>query len=882
MDAHKTRILWLICALIGLSAAVRFYGIDTQSLWFDEGWSAFAAARPTLLDAWNADTTNPPLYYVLLNIAAHLWGDSAFGLRVFSFFCGLLGVALSARLGRSLFGPRAAVFAAGVAAFSPLLWWAAQEARMYTLLALLVLAAAWGWHAVLRGPNRWGWGVLWAAELGLLYAHNTGPIAAVWLNVVTLLAWLVLRSARRPDWRLWIAGQVGVALLWLPYFVNRYLLLSSANSAVGSAPEIGLPLLKRIWSAFWVGNWTLINSPGYPRVEDTLYGFAFFVFLLVLVLWPRTRAGLWLAVHALLLTVGLVAGLMVLGNELHGRYLVMVAPLLAVGLGAGMARTRPRTLGWVALLSLVPILFLVIGYTRDPVFQHDDARAMVQFYADELTAEDTVLAWSYADRYELAYYWDRLGVTAKRVTLPEGADLDEITPLIPSSGRVALNVWYTQRADYRGMMRCLLSHGAPRTATEFITYGMSNLLFSDRGVPLPQMRPLAISSSVAQVEAVGEIFSRPADDSLCLPVELILNQQTPAELKAALVAYSPDGREIARADAVFAQADQQTSVSAAVGSRLTAYPLLELPFGAPPGGYRLALRLYDETELSGYELAQPSGVRSREVSLGIWNALDRSDWDRVPADRRGVPSESLLSFENFELITADYGPDHLVTGQPSTLALLWHGSGPLPVLRLFIGPWSMRIPPEAPGLDQWRLDWRTFSLPSHAPSGTADLVLPDGRILYTITVDRRDAVFTEPPVEVRIEQGLEGVGQLVGYTLPDGQQRMTDDLFSVDLVWLAEGGPAPMDYTVFVQLIGADGQVLAQSDHMPRQGSNPTTAWVDGEYIVDDHWVRFKEVPTAPVEGRLIVGMYDWQTGERVRVVGMDTDAIELGTITIE
>src|SRR5687767_14778105 len=115
MDAHKTRILWLICALIIVAAALRFYGMNTQSIWFDEGWSAFAAARPTLIDAWNADATNPPLYYVLLNMAAHLWGDSAFGLRVFSLFCGLLGVALSARLGMALFGGRAAVFAAAAA-----------------------------------------------------------------------------------------------------------------------------------------------------------------------------------------------------------------------------------------------------------------------------------------------------------------------------------------------------------------------------------------------------------------------------------------------------------------------------------------------------------------------------------------------------------------------------------------------------------------------------------------------------------------------------------------------------------------------------------------------------------------------------------------------
>ena len=61
----------LILVLLLLATAVRLFQIQSQSIWFDEGWSAYAAAQPTLVAAWNADPTNPPLYYVLLNLAAH-------------------------------------------------------------------------------------------------------------------------------------------------------------------------------------------------------------------------------------------------------------------------------------------------------------------------------------------------------------------------------------------------------------------------------------------------------------------------------------------------------------------------------------------------------------------------------------------------------------------------------------------------------------------------------------------------------------------------------------------------------------------------------------------------------------------------------------------
>src|SRR5690606_4832190 len=102
------------------------------------------------------------------------------------------------------------------------------------------------------------------------------------------------------------------------------------------------------------------------------------------------------------------------------------------------------------------LLAVNIALAQNPAYQHDDARALARHYASTLTAADTVLAWSYADRYDLWYYWERLGVAARRVTLPEGADLAAVAPLLPAAGAVELNVWYTQRADYRGMLGCVL------------------------------------------------------------------------------------------------------------------------------------------------------------------------------------------------------------------------------------------------------------------------------------------------------------------------------------------------------------------------------------------------------------------------------------------
>jgi uncharacterized membrane protein len=186
--------LSLTIIILFLASAVRIYLIETQSIWFDEGWSAYSANQPDLLAAADSDKTNPPLYYVIINIAARGFGDSELALRWVSLAFGLLGIALAYQLGKQLFNTRAGLMAAFLSAFSPLLWWASQEARMYTLLAVLLLLCALAWHQLIpnrMSSHRWRWWLLlWLSELALLYGHNTGPVVVLWLNAVTLVAWL--------------------------------------------------------------------------------------------------------------------------------------------------------------------------------------------------------------------------------------------------------------------------------------------------------------------------------------------------------------------------------------------------------------------------------------------------------------------------------------------------------------------------------------------------------------------------------------------------------------------------------------------------------------------------------------------------------------------
>jgi hypothetical protein len=123
---------------------------------------------------------------------------------------------------------------------------------------------------------------------------------------------------------------------------------------------------------------------------------------------------------------------------------------------------------------------------------------------------------------------------------------------------------------------------------------------------------------------------------------------------------------------------------------------------------------------------------------------------------------------------------------------------------------------------------------------------------------------------------------LRGYSVSPAEGRAGQEV-AVTLYWRSLA-PMSVDYTVFVHLVGADGQRVAQQDGEPWwEVKVPTSTWRVGEELQDRHVLKVPE-GVAPGEYRLQMGVYYWQTQQRLLVQHGDAppaDYLELGNVTV-
>ncbi len=135
-------------------------------------------------------------------------------------------------------------------------------------------------------------------------------------------------------------------------------------------------------------------------------------------------------------------------------------------------------------------------------------------------------------------------------------------------------------------------------------------------------------------------------------------------------------------------------------------------------------------------------------------------------------------------------------------------------------------------------------------------------------------VFATPTPQYTLEADLDGQIRLLGYDL----ERSAEHELPIMLYWQAQTRP-DASYTVFAQLLDLAGTVRAQVDAVPQAGGYPTNWWLPGEVVADPLTLQLPADAPHDLAYRLIAGLYDPESGDRLPVLGTGLDFVELTTL---
>jgi hypothetical protein len=141
-----------------------------------------------------------------------------------------------------------------------------------------------------------------------------------------------------------------------------------------------------------------------------------------------------------------------------------------------------------------------------------------------------------------------------------------------------------------------------------------------------------------------------------------------------------------------------------------------------------------------------------------------------------------------------------------------------------------------------------------------------------------------PPFPKRRTDISFGMARLIGFDLPRGTRYRAGDFLPISLLWRAEGFPPdrdPLNYSVNLSLINADGLTVAQRVAQPRGTFGGITAWQAGALYRDHHALQLPAQLPAGVY-QLWLLLTDWRDGSALPVQNASGNHAVLITIHVE
>lgn len=414
----------VIVAILLAAFALRLFTLETRPLWYDDAFSVFLAERGlAAIASGTAADTMPPGYYVLLYAWMGVVGQTPLAMRMLSVELSLLVIALVYAVAERGFGARTANWAAFLVGLMPFQIYHAQELRMYTLLAVGVLAYLYGVMGLVRyEPNRAapsrekrrldGMGMknpgtrraLLFVALGTtiaLYAHNLAFVSLLAGNV-----YFLLRRAWRAQVQL-ILGQIAGAILFAPWILYVPTQLEKIQRAFWTQTPGALDVVQMLMvfttylplpslliaPALFVtalvlvlGVWQLVKLARRQKLPALSLMVAFAVFP------PLLMFGLSYAIRPVLVPRGAIASALC--------YVILLSVIVARA--PRMAQVGAGVLALLLAGVILPFYYSAYGEWRRAPYPEADAFLRSQARTDDVILHDNKLAFFPMHLYDRA------------------------------------------------------------------------------------------------------------------------------------------------------------------------------------------------------------------------------------------------------------------------------------------------------------------------------------------------------------------------------------------------------------------------------------------------------------------------------------------------
>jgi len=413
----------LLYAAVLAGAFLRVFHLGAQSIWGDEAltlqrYAGGESLAQFLSGIWH-NAFHPPLYFMVV----HYWrllGQSEIMLRLPSAVFGVAAIPLIYLVARRIFAPPVPGISALVLALSPFHIWYSQEARMYSLQALLALGSMLFFLRAWESRRAMDFAIYGILTVLGLYTH----IATVFL--VAAQGVFIFGAVIR-DWRRsipWI-GAAAVALAAFTPWILQFAAVTGAPAAIGFEREpsplhlgyglytfsVGYSLGPSVSELHSLSTGDAIRR-NLPAIAASALIFGALMILGLARAYRRNRTGFWLILSHFTVPLALAAGAsLVTGVPLNPRYL-MVAALpywVAVALGVQTC-ARSRALRMMPAAGAVLIVLSLYNHYFQPAYAKQDVRSAAALVNDKAEPDDAIIISSIELGGPFTYYFKRQDV----------------------------------------------------------------------------------------------------------------------------------------------------------------------------------------------------------------------------------------------------------------------------------------------------------------------------------------------------------------------------------------------------------------------------------------------------------------------------------------